>query len=88
MYREIDDAIQAETVLTETQFRALVGAIQGRRIGRTRFWELREELGIQPNDFTEGGARALAYYSQLRRRRISPSQAKEQTLIFIRRNNL
>ena len=88
MYQALDEAIQAEAVMTEAQFRAQVGAICGRRISRTRFWELRDELGIGTEDFTIKGARAMAYYSQLRRRRVPPEQAKQQTISFIRSNNL
>lgn len=88
MYQEVDQAIQAEAVMTEAQFRATVAAIRGRRIGRTRFWELRDELGITSDDFTVSGARAMAYYSNLRRRRIPPDLAKQRTLVFIRSNNL
>jgi hypothetical protein len=88
MNQGVEEAIHAEVVLTETQFRALVGAICHRRIGRTRFWELRDELGITPDDFTENGAQAMAFFAQLRRKRIPVPQAKQRTVQFIRSNNL
>ena len=84
----VDSAIYAEARMTEGQFRALVGSICGRRISRSWFYELRGELGIDSGDFTSEGARVMAFYAQLRRRRVSPSDAKQQTIKFTRENNL
>jgi hypothetical protein len=86
--QHVDSAIDAQAVMTETQFRCLVGAICKRVISRTRLWELRLELGIEQDDFTTAGARALAFYAQQRRKRIPPNIAKQRTIYFIRENDL
>lgn len=84
----VDSAIYAEARMTESQFRALVGSICGRRISRSWFYELRGELSISSDSYTAQGARAVAYYAQLRRRRVSPAKAKEQTIKFVEDNDL
>lgn len=84
----VDFTIQTEARLTERQFRSLVGSICGRVISRSWFYELRGELGISSDSYTAKGARAVAYYAQLRRRRVPPGEAKEKTLQFIEANDL
>jgi hypothetical protein len=84
----VDSTIYAEARLTERQFRSLVGSICGRRISRSWFYELRGEMGISSGSYTAKGARAVAYYAQLRKRRIDPDQAKQMTIQFVEENNL
>ena len=74
--------------MTEGQFRSLVGSVCGRRISRTWFYELRRELGIDSDSYTSNGARAVAYYAQLRKRRVSPDTAKQMTIQFAEENDL
>lgn len=85
---DVDVAIQMEARLTEREFRSLVCGVCGYSISRSRLFELRWELGIDSDAFTPEGARVMAYYAKLRRRRVPPDKAKEQTIQFAKENGL
>lgn len=77
-----------EQMMPETLFRAIVSSLAGRRISRTRLYELRQELSLGDEEFTPNYARALAYYSKLRTARRSPEVARQMTINFCEEHNL
>jgi len=80
-----------EQMMPEVLFRAIVSSLAGRRISRTRLYELRSELNqgdLSDEEFTPGYARTVAYYAKLRTARRPPQIARTMTIKFCKEHQL
>lgn len=79
---------KVENLMSERLFRSLVCSLVGRRISRTWLWELRQELAMGDEEFTDAYARIVAYYAKLRAANRTPAAARRLTIQFCKENDL
>lgn len=78
----------SDLILTEEQFRSVVGEALCRPISRSSLFGYRQELGLVKRELTLGFAQVVAYYVDLRSKRVPPARAKQLTIQFAKEQNL
>ena len=75
-------------ILTEGQFRSVVGEVLRRSISRSSLFGYRQELGMVKRELSLGFAQVMAYYVDLRSKNVPPARAKQLTIKFAEEQNL